>query len=216
MYVPFIRRRYGATTFVRGLHQVRALGRRGGLVWIERAGQRVAGLLFQERGLRIRVFCIGTLNGDYSLVKAGTMAGLYVAALEYARSRGCSVVDFGGVRASLMDGLFHYKRKWGGIIRRNEDCVSSFLVRWERWNDVVGEFLARSGPVFANGQSFDAVRVIADGQPADVAHRECWTAGLRRLYLINPHGWAGAASPPDTTLVDAPADGALSSSQLVR
>jgi hypothetical protein len=216
MYVPLIRRRYGATTSVRGLRHVRALGRRGGFVWIERDGQRVAGLLFQERGREMRVLCIGTLNGEYSPVKAGAVAGLYLAVLEHAWARGLSAVDLGGTRASLTDGLFRYKRKWGGTITRNEDSVSAFLVRWERWNDVVAGFLGCTGLVLTDGQRFDAVRVVADGQPAGLAHRECWTAGLRRLYLINPRGWAGADSPPDTTLLDAPADGTLSSSGLVR
>jgi GNAT acetyltransferase-like protein len=216
MYVPFVRQRHGATAFVRSLRHLRALSRRGGIVWIERAGQRIAGLSFQRRGRRLRMLSIGTLNGDYSLVKVGAMAALYVAALEYARTHGCSVVDSGGTRASLTDGVFRYKRKWGGAITPNSECFSAFLVHWGRWNHVVAEFLARTGLVFTDGPSFDAVRVVGDGQPAGHAFHECWTAGLRRLYLINPAGWPAADPPPHTILVSPSTDATLGSSQLTR
>ncbi|HXJ84499.1 MAG TPA: GNAT family N-acetyltransferase [Candidatus Methylomirabilis sp.] len=210
MYVPFIRRRYGATAPMRNLRHLRVLCRYGGLLWLERDGQRIAGLVFQRRNDQLRVLCVGTLDGDYRHVKAGAMAALYAAVLEHARGSGCTLVDFGGTRPSVTDGLFRYKRKWGGAIAPYRDCVSAYVVRWDGWNDVVADLLARTGLVVADQGRFSAVRVITDGQSPSAAHRECWTAGLSQLHLISD-GACAVAPPPQTTL-----SGPLSSAALRR
>ncbi len=214
IHAPFIRMRHGPTGTIFSARRLRMMARGGGIVWILRDGQRIAGLLIQKRGKCMRALVLGTAGNDYAHAKAGAIAALYLATVEHARQCGCPVIDFGGVHASLTDGLFRFKRKWGGRAMLKPDNHFAWTLHWQRWNPAVADFLNRTSPIFADGKNLDGLRVMDDKQSIKDIQYLSWTPGLRQFYMLNPAGWpAASTSEPHTTLLG-PVDETFSSAKL--
>ena len=121
MYVPFIQRRYGEKAYIRNFYQLRRSFEQGGLLWVMQNNKPIAGLLFKRRGQLLQILALGTLNGERTLVKAGALTASYLFIIEHAKELGCELLDFGGCRPLLNDGLMRYKRKWGMSINDKND-----------------------------------------------------------------------------------------------
>jgi hypothetical protein len=183
MYVPFSRTRHGELVFMRTPHDLRYRLRWGGILWMLRDGQRVAGMQFEQHRQTLDLLALGTVNGDLALVRDGAIAALYYHVIRLARELGCTIVDFRGSRPSLHDGLLRYKSKWGSILYDKADMYYDLLVRWDGVKPVVKDFLSHTGLIFRDEGRLSAIH--AD-QSQDC--RSLWVAGLYRLYLLTESG----------------------------
>jgi len=77
----------------------------------------VAGMLIRYDDERPYIWRNGLKNGDLSLWNKGAIAATYYFAFEYLFSKGFDSVYLGLSRGFLSDGVFQYKRKWGGAIK---------------------------------------------------------------------------------------------------
>lgn len=89
IYLPFSRGRHGELLIVREAHDLRRRVQRGGILWVQRDGRRVAALLFEQKGRTLDVLAVGTMDGDLVLMKEGAIAALYYFVIELARKLGC-------------------------------------------------------------------------------------------------------------------------------
>src|SRR5689334_9111998 len=117
MYVPFVRARHGMVARPTNEQSLRNSFRRGGIIWLTRAGERVAGLLFEQINDLLYMWADGTRDGDVNLMKKGALSTLFFHAIGKAIERNCRFVHFGGCRACLSDGVLRYKRKWGAKVQ---------------------------------------------------------------------------------------------------
>ena len=208
MYVPFIRNRHGAQAIIRNAHQLRRWFRRGGLVWVRHGGQRIAGGLVERRDNVILLRALGTADGESEPVKAGALAALYYYEIEYAHTRGCTRVDFGGSRPSLNDGVLRFKRKWGVRLVEKHDVRYDFLLHWNRLDETATTFLSQTPVIFRHQGGLSTVAAINKQAPATeadvwMAYRSMWMPGLHRLYLIATSGWQpGINSPAQAVLIN--------------
>lgn len=208
MYVPYIQRRHGALAYIRSLYQLRRCFGRGGILWLYYRGQPVAGCLFQHSANILRVIASATVGGEWPPFKSGTMDALKYFEVEYARNSGCVLIDFGGSRPSLHDGVLRYKRKWGVNVSGKLDNHYDWLIHWKTFDEKVISFLAHTSLIFHDKDGLSAITAVDrkdQATPADAAraHHLLWMPGLHRLYLIAPHGWlAGGTPPPHTVLLD--------------
>lgn len=208
MFVPFIRKRYGAQGVIYyDFHQMRRIFYQGGLFLIRLDKQPIAGLLFQQRDQQLRSVALGTTNGEWEPVKLGAFLALYTCLVEHAKAVGCKFVDFGGSHPSLNDGVLRYKRKWGANLVEEPDIYYDFLVYWNRLNKPVTSFLSSTPLIFRDRGGLSAIYVIDQDEPvtqieARKAHRFLWMPGLKRLYLVATSGWQpGISNPPQTHLI---------------
>ena len=95
MYVPFIRNRHGEHAVVRSIHWLRRTFRQGGLQWIRRDGQPIAGHILQRRGPVLKFVVLGKISGEWAPVKLGATDALYFFGIQYAKELGCTFIDFG-------------------------------------------------------------------------------------------------------------------------
>jgi Uncharacterized protein involved in methicillin resistance len=208
MYVPFIVKRHGEQAVVRSIDQLRRRFYRGGLIWVLQGEQPIAGAVFQLSKQVLRLLVVGTINGDWSPVKSGALAALYLFIINHAKERGCKLVDLGGSRPSLNDGLLRYKRKWGAKLTENRDIYYDFLIRWNHLSRPVTSFLLNTPLIFRDKGGLSALCVIDQNETATQndawkAYRSMWIQGLQKLYLVSTSGWQpGINKPPQTHLAD--------------
>jgi len=209
MYVPFVLKRHGQQAVVHDIYRIRRIFYRGGLLWVMRSGQPIAGVIFQKKNHILHFWVLGTVNGEWAPVKAGAIAALYLFSIKLAKKLGCKLVDFGGCRPSLNDGLLRYKRKWKMNLIEKWDNYYDFLVYWNRFNKSVISFLSNTTLIFRNHHGLSAIYIINHDEPvmqseAIEIHRSMWIPGLHRLYIVSTSGWQpDVSNPPQTHLVDA-------------
>lgn len=209
MHAPFVRNRFGVLGTPKNRESLRAAFQRGGILWVHRDGDRLAGALIENRGQLIVLNSMGTRNGELGLVKEGVFAAVYQYCIEYAREQGCTHVGLGTSRAFLQDGVLRYKRKWGSVFNERPDAVFYMLMCWNRLQGVVADFLSQTSPVFHEAGGLAAAYALDAESPVGseevlAARNSMWFEGLNRLYLISSAGWSpGVSAPPDTVLIDA-------------
>lgn len=189
-YLTFVRERHGDRAVPRTEPVLRRAFQRGGILWILRDGVRLAGAIFAIEGDVLKLMVLGANRDNDGTIDGSVIAAIYRYGLEHARQIGCTKVDFGGSRPSLMDGGMRYKRKWGAALASKPDNYHHLMVRWSRYNDRVAEFLSRVPLIFHEGKGFSAVTALPPGTPAtDEAlkktHRTLMMRGLRRLYITS-------------------------------
>lgn len=208
MYVPFIRKRHGKKAFIRNVYWMRRAFHRGGLLWVLQGNQRISGLLFRRRGTVIQSLAMGTANGEWEHIKAGGNIATDLFLIEHAKKLGCKLIDFGGSRPSLNDGVLRYKRKWTVNLIEKQDSYYDFLVYWNHLNKSVISFLSNTPLIFRHNSGLSAIKVFECDEPVTETEVEkirhsLWIKGLHRLYLAATCGWKAVnANPPKTVLID--------------
>lgn len=186
-YYPYTRLRYGDDAFVQPLRLIRKTFRQGGLLWVEREGSPIAGLVFDTKKPAFRHLTIACVGADDSLLRQGAVAAVYLFSFECARSLGLTVVDMRGIRPCLNDPLFFVKRKYGGVVTDKPDNMYDLLVRWNNASPAVSRFLADAPLIFRDVNGLSAIhadRVTPRGR--------LLAPGLRRLVMPEPAAPFGA------------------------
>ena len=188
-YLPFVRNRHREEAFVRSLRYLRRRFRRGGVLWVVRGGERLAGVLFELRHDVLDMVAVGVAGGDLRLVKEGALAAAYTLFIEHARATGCVAIDLRGSRPSPADGLTRYKRKWGASIYDRADVLSTTFVHWNRPTPAVVAFLRRTPLVFRDEGGLSVLGVAQEGADAAASAEdggELRISGLRRVIVLAP------------------------------
>lgn len=195
MYVPFAQARYGELAFVRNRHALRRRFRQGGIFFVRRGEETIAGQLFQIEGPSLHMLGPGTPGGSSEPVKLGALAALYVAAAAYAEREGIPWLDFGGSSPSLRDGVLLHKRGWGAMLADRPESHTDLLVRWPSVGPAVAHFLAETPLVVRDGAGFSAVTAgDGSGPPASLRDKLAMP-GLRRLHVLAAGSEPGRLPP---------------------
>jgi hypothetical protein len=208
MYLPYVHSRYGELAALHKPVYLRHLFNRGGIIFVQENGQRVAGQLFARHKQILHLIALGGNMGQAQFVRNGALAACYIFGINHAYALGCTHVDFGCNRSVLEDGVLRFKAKWG--IRVNEKRPSEFMlmVHWNRLDGLAGELLSHTSLMFRESGGLSAIHNLRQDHPATqadatAARHTLWIDGLRHLCLVSPAGWSpGIQSPPQTRLLN--------------
>jgi hypothetical protein len=201
MYVPFIRERHGEQAHIHDFCQLRRRFRRGGLLWVLNEGKRISGVLFERRGKILRSLAVGMVNWELGPRRTGAIVATYLFIIDHAKKLGCMLIDFGGSRPSLADGVLRYKRKWGVNPVEKRNILYDFLIHWNCFNRPVNSFLSNLSLIFRDQGGLSAITIVDRNEPATQteawkAHHSIWMTGLQRLYIVAPSGWQTSQDSP--------------------
>lgn len=164
-YRPYTLSRFGEDAFLRSSRWFRDRFRHGGLIWIERDDDTIAGMTYDVRGRALRRLAFACVRGDAALLGTGAASATYLACFDVARQRGADVVDFRNCRPCLGDGLLQVKRSWGGRMVEPDDITHDVLVGWHAATPAVTDFFARFPLVVRHGRGFAAVQCFSPNAP---------------------------------------------------
>ena len=208
MYRPYVRSRYGELAALYRPVYLRHFFHRGGIVFVQKKGQRVAGQLFARDKQEFTLVAIGADTREAWSVRNGALAACYFFGIMHAHALGCTRLSFGGSRPVLQDGVLRFKGKWRAGIKGKQSSESLFMVHWNRLDGVAGEFLSHTSLMFRDSGGLSAIHSLRQDHPATqadamAARHLLWIDGLRHLYLVSPAGWSrDLRPPPQTTLLD--------------
>lgn len=197
MYLPYARARFGDMAGTGEANYLRHSFRRGGVLFVEQGGVRLAGLLYSRRRELLRLGVVGTWNGEAEPVKWGALAALDAFAIRHARSMGCTVLDLGGSRPVLQDGVLRFKAKWRPRLWDDGAYPVEMRVHWNHLRGVVADFFSHTSIIFREKDGLAAIHTPAgSGAAAAAGARALWIGGLRRLYLPVHEGQLPGFEPP--------------------
>ena len=119
MYVPYIRKRFQDARLLKKVFFVKSLGKTTELCLLKKDDRIVAGCLFDHVGDRYILLILGVT--DESSVKEGAISALYYYGIRRGLEKKAHYFDFGLSRPFIFDGVFNYKRRWGGEIERDPE-----------------------------------------------------------------------------------------------
>jgi hypothetical protein len=204
-HAPFVRRRHGEQVHLRNIHRLRRMFRRGGLMWIERENRAIAGLLFERQPGRFRMIVVGMKGDDKRLMGQGVPSASYYFSILQAQSEGRRILDMGGVRPILNDGVLKFKRKWSARMVDKRDIYHDYVVRLNEQSPAVIDFLSRTPLIYQDRRELSAITsmprvAVKNGPP--LGYPVC--PGLRRLTVLNARDSMDAIAgsvPQDTEIV---------------
>jgi len=193
-YVPFVANRHAELGYIRGRESQRRAFRHGAIIWMDRNGERIGGVLMTSRGSTVTAGALGSLHGSPEPLRLGLVTAVYMAGLEYARTHGFRYYDLGFARPALRDGPLSQKRGWGGQLGPIEGVRHDLLLRWEELTPRVARFLEAVPLIFRDGERLSGIAALPmekDGQRVQAAalNRSLSVTGLQRFLVVSLRGW---------------------------
>jgi hypothetical protein len=126
------------------------------------------------------------------------LSALYFGALQFAHEAGSDEFSFALTRPVLSDGIYRYKRKWGGEIR-DEWQENAFLWQVRKLTAATQAFLG-AYPLVARGDtglgaSFHLASADADTLSGQI--RASWSPGLEWLHVFSTSPRPAALPPAE-------------------
>jgi hypothetical protein len=202
-YAPYVHARWGDTCVGLPSTWMRRVPRYGELLWVVRAGERLAGLLLESRGRTLRMLVLGMRDARHR--RDGALAALYHFALAEAARRRDRLLRTGGARPVLSDGVLEFKRKWGAGLRHGgqHDYLALGI---GTWSPAVRALFGRH-PVVVEAAR-DRFEALTDPDvarhPPNAATRGMFeVAGLDGVVCPGAHGgWTSVALPSRGGIAD--------------
>ena len=114
LYRPYVTARFRAGAVVVDEDRFLAVSRGMTLAILRAGGERVAGMLFQQRGATLHLGWFGSASVP---PRAGASEVLDAGVIERAAAQGARRVVMGHSRPSLADGVVRYKSRFGAAVR---------------------------------------------------------------------------------------------------
>lgn len=199
-YKPYIQKRHTDNAQVAPRWMLRLAFHLGGIHWVLRKDERLAGDLVIKQGRDCIPVVTGLQDGRMELMREGALAALYVHLLEHATRLGCTRILLGGSRPALQDGVLRYKSKWLDGLTAHDGHLSAnhvLLLRWNRLNGPVAGFLSGTGLIHHDHSGYSALWAFPSNLPltAKNLQEQCHALlmkGLHRFRILLP-----GKAPPD-------------------
>ncbi|MCB1278752.1 hypothetical protein [Prosthecobacter sp.] len=206
-YKPYIARRHGSLAYLRPRWSLRRQFKRGGILWIHREEEVQAADIVYVNHRTLHRVALGIADGRMELLQQRALAALYVHSIGHARDMHCTEIFLGGSRPFLYDGVFQYKRKWGAVVCEHPEVNYRMLLRWNRLEGPVAEFLSHSPVIHYDGKDLSGLwscppELCRSAELLEREIRQTVSPGLRRLRVLLPdEPPPGYVCPPDVELV---------------
>ena len=133
MYLPYLSWRYKDPDMRANFYAIKHLFEQGSeLLLIKNDNEYLFGGLFLKKKNKVVTSYAGVIEGRFDCIQQGVMAASYYYLIEHSKKIGIKTIDFGTTRPFIKDGVFCYKKKWGGKIEKADNQsaeIYSFKIR---------------------------------------------------------------------------------------
>lgn len=160
LYKPYIRRRYGTQAMLVDEQRFLKECASGRLIQVMQNDKVLGTVLVHISGKQLTIAWMGIdKNVEDSQLKGVTDA-LDLYSLMFAYTQGCDVMDMGGSRPLIKDGVLRYKKKWGSAVSQGLIPKGSIFYIPCRITQPVKSFLENNPMILNEGKKLRCVSWI--------------------------------------------------------
>jgi hypothetical protein len=113
MLLPQALARFGDAAWLPSRRFLKELAAKGVLHFLNRDGERIAGVITVRHGDTLWIPLMGLRDGNEVLLRQGATVALFFKIFEWARAQGCRRIDSGRTSSFVKEGVHRNKSKWG-------------------------------------------------------------------------------------------------------
>jgi hypothetical protein len=188
MYLPYISSRFGEASSIKSYAESKAYYRRdGGIVFVRKSGNPVAGILFRIIGKTLYAYILGLHQGgeEFSEYLATQAALLFL--IKYAKSNNMKSLDYGISLPFFREGVFMYKKEWGMNIEEPID-QSFFALKLSSLGEGSRSFLQHDPFIVSDNGKLKGIVFLDHKATKEELHRifaQYFLPKLRSLIFIS-------------------------------
>ena len=189
VYLPFVKTRFKDLAGIMPREKLLRYFRNGGIMWIMRDGERVAGELFARMGHELKSVSSGTVEGRQDLVEAGALSATYYFMTQWASAQNFTLLDWGGCDPTLASGVLTTKKRWGADLHCDPYQRFEILFAWSRFEPSIRQFLSHTPLIVRHDKKL--VGLCATSSEEGLAQEDVealasrhWMPGLDRLCVV--------------------------------
>jgi len=176
--------------------------RHGHLVWLKRKNNRIAGFLIVNHDDHMEALVLGLADGNPEHLRGGTMSALYFHSMKYGFDLGQNAIFFGGTRPSLHDGVFRFKRKWGGILCEHPAINYELLLHWNHFQGRVSNFFSHTSIIHREKERLSVLWAYPLSQPPSgdelmKEYNRIKSPGVYKMRIVGPGGLSSGIELPE-------------------
>jgi hypothetical protein len=190
-YVPHIRERFGDLARPHSELTIARAFNSGGLLWVERHGVRVAGVVFSTSGKTISSRIAAPVSDPELVENLHAVSATKKFLIDYAIEHGYRYFDLGKSRPQLMDGVLRHKKRWGARLLDSPKEVAEFHLSWRALTPAIAQWLRTTPLVIRDSGDLAGLTVLAEDESPDDCRdrlRRLWSPGLARIIVLNHDG----------------------------
>jgi hypothetical protein len=190
MYLPTVNVRHGSAAALTSKAKAYELFENGFLLRVFKDRTWVAGALCELRASGLRLCELGVLESNDGLIKQGTMAATYVAAIQTANNLKCRQIDLTVSASLLFNGTFQHKRRWGTSVSLPVPYQQRIWIKIVRYTPAIHRLLVMNPMITVdeNGhlQALVALESLDRWDAAEVVQwrKHFFTPGLSSIRVI--------------------------------
>ncbi len=185
LYIPYIHRRYGAQATVVNEQRFLRECASGQLVQVLQKDKILGVVLVHISGKQLTIAWMGIDKDVEGNQLNGVTDALDLYCLMFAYTQGCDVMDMGGSRPLINDGVLRYKKKWGSTVSQGVIPKGSIFYLPCRMTRPVESFLENNPMILSEGQKLRCVSwtFATKNAGADANELDQFTVRLNKMYL---------------------------------
>lgn len=114
MYLPYIRRRFGAGAQPTSYLTSKIFYKKnGGIIFVLEENKPIAGILFFMKNETIYAVGLGVYQGDENYLKNSAREAALFFLIKWSKTKGLKSLNYGGTVPFFANGVFQYKKEWG-------------------------------------------------------------------------------------------------------
>lgn len=190
MHLPYITKTFGNRASIFSYDSMRREFRKDGryneVLFIEKNGEYIAGMLIGYTKNSMYLYDTGVKNGNFDYVNDGAIGALFYFPIIYSKEKAYKRVNFGQTRAFLKDGVLQFKKKRGMQI---DDTVNiGFAIKPLTKSTGVKGFFLNNPFIYMNKLDFNGAIFVDSDQSMsqeDVAsiYKDYYIKGISKLFL---------------------------------
>lgn len=161
LYKPYIHRRYGSQAAVVDERRFLRECASGQLIQVLQDDRVVGAVLAHVAGRQLTLAWVGIDKCVEDDKLNGVTDALDLYSLLYAYTQGCDVMDMGGSRPFINDGVLRYKQKWGAGISRGLVPKGSYFFAPLRMSVAMESFLFHNPMIICDSRGLCCVNWIS-------------------------------------------------------
>lgn len=186
-YLPYIDARFGNFGRPHLRARLARCFKNGGLLCVERKGDRKAAVLYSISGNIVKSHVIAPFPEHHDAASLGAVSATVKFLIDFAIQEECASVHLGNSRPNLLDGVLVHKKHWGARLVDEPEANAELQMSWPAFTPDIADWLNKTPLIIRDSTGLLALTTLPANATASEARGHLIrlsSPGLERIVVI--------------------------------